>query len=104
MVNQVAGRSALLARARPAGKQTDTDRGIAELWNGLVVAEDNDFFDPFVVNLVALDVLQAMLFLVDVAGITVIGIVRWLFPWRRDQSFELHWPRFVTHDLPFLYQ
>jgi hypothetical protein len=31
MVNQVARRSAFLARARLAGKQSDTDRRIAEL-------------------------------------------------------------------------
>jgi len=43
---------------------------------GLVVAKNYDLLDTIFVSFVALYVLQTMLFLFDVARITVIGIIR----------------------------
>ena len=42
----------------------------------LVVTQNHNLFDAFFVALIAFDVLQSVLFFLDVAGIAVIGIVR----------------------------
>jgi hypothetical protein len=42
----------------------------------LVVAQDHDLLDAFLVALVAFDMLESVLLLVDVAGVAVIGVIR----------------------------
>jgi hypothetical protein len=46
----------------------------------LVVTEDHDLFDTFLVELVTLDVLEAVLFFFDVTRIAIVGVFRRLPP------------------------
>ncbi len=55
------------------GTKPEEVRVVREKWKkALVVAEDDDLFDTFVVCLVTFDVLEAVLFLIDVTWVPVI--------------------------------
>ena len=48
----------------------------------LVITENNDLLDAFFVILVAFEVFQAVLFLIDMTRVTVVRVFRWFCPWR----------------------
>ena len=67
----------MIGSRRAIGTKPERVRVIREKpKNALVVTENDDLFDTFVVCLVTFDVLQAVLLLVDVTRIPVVRILR----------------------------